>query len=461
MAINELIARGANPIEIESPVNRLAKMLQIQGAQQNIARGEMEQDKYRQGVEQSNRLLEMYRGRAQDETDDAFNARLRAGGFAKNAIDNEEFADKRRKASVEASAKEIETAMKKLDIAGSAFNQVRQSPTLENANAVLDYLGSNRVYTREQVAEYKAQVAANPADIGRLADIAFRSAIDAKDQLAKNTSENLGGNMAYNSTDPLTGKVTQTGLVPITQSADNAATAKAAADRLQAEIAARAREAALGRSNTMEIAKMADTRQREANTDGYSTKPLPTAALKMQNDAIDVIGAAGGINKMLSGVEKQIEDKKVKFGPVSNLMNQGLNAAGMSTEESRNFSSFKSNLEKIRNESLRLNSGVQTDGDAQRAWNELFQNINDTELVKQRLGEIKSLNNRAVELQKLKVDGIRANYKAAPYDYGKLPDAGGATPPAALNPQDAQALAWANANPNDPRAAKIKQRLGQ
>jgi len=158
---------------------------------------------------------------------------------------------------------------------------------------------------------------------------------------------------------------------------------------------------------------------------GYSSKPLPTAALKMQNDAIDAIGTAGGINKMLSGVEQKIADKKVKFGPVSNLINQGLNAVGSSTEESRNFASFKSDLEKIRNESLRLNSGVQTDGDAQRAWNELFQNINDTDLVKQRLGEIKSLNNRAVELQKLKVDGIRGNYKAAPFDYGKLPDAGG------------------------------------
>lgn len=179
---------------------------------------------------------------------------------------------------------------------------------------------------------------------------------------------------------------------------------------------------------TMRGQNMTDARAREANSaDGYSTKPLPTAALKMQNEAIDAIGTAGGINQMLSGVEKQIADKKVKFGPVSNLANQGLNAIGMSTEESRNFSSFKSDLEKIRNESLRLNSGVQTDGDAQRAWNELFQNINDTELVKQRLGEIKSINNRAVDLQKLKVDNIRGNYKAAPFDYGKLPDAGGAS----------------------------------
>ena len=34
-------------------------------------------------------------------------------------------------------------------------------------------------------------------------------------------------------------------------------------------------------------------------------------------------------------------------------------------------------------------------------------------------------------------------------------------PAGASNPQDAAALEWANANPNDPRSAKIKQRLGQ
>jgi hypothetical protein len=224
MAINELIARGSNPIQFESPVNRLAKMLQIQGAQQNIARGEMEQDQYRQGVERKNKLVQLMSGLPADATDDQRSAALKGGGYFDEADKLDKNALKRREIGSKASAEDIATARKKLDIAGSAFNQVRQSPTLENANAVLDYLGANGVYTPELVAQYKAQVAANPADIGRLADIAFRSAIDAKDQLAKNTSENLGGNMAYNSTDPLTGKVTQTGLVPITQSADNAAT---------------------------------------------------------------------------------------------------------------------------------------------------------------------------------------------------------------------------------------------
>ena len=158
----------------------------------------------------------------------------------------------------------------------------------------------------------------------------------------------------------------------------------------------------------------------EAANGGYSAKPLPAAALKMQSDAVDAIGTAAGINDQLTKVASQIETGKLSFGPVSNAIGGVRNAMGMSNEQSRNLSSFRSTMEKLRNDSLRLNAGVQTDGDAQRAWNELFQNINDTDLVKQRLKEITAINKRAEELQRLKVDQIRGNYNAPPLDLGPI-----------------------------------------
>jgi len=158
-------------------------------------------------------------------------------------------------------------------------------------------------------------------------------------------------------------------------------------------------------------------KQGQQSGDGYSTKPLPAGALKIQDEALSAYGAAGNIQTSLDSKLKQIEDGKLKFGPLSNVANKGLNAAGMSSEESRNFASFMSDLERLRNESLRLNTGVQTDGDAQRAWNELFQNINDTDLVKQRIIEIKGINARGAELQRLRIDGVRSNYNASPYDF--------------------------------------------
>jgi hypothetical protein len=151
-------------------------------------------------------------------------------------------------------------------------------------------------------------------------------------------------------------------------------------------------------------------------------KPLPTAALKMVQEGKDAIGTASSINADLSAIDKQIADGKLTFGPLSNLANAGLNAVGASTEESRNFATFKANMEKLRNDSLRLNKGVQTDGDAQRAWNELFQSISDTKVVQQRLAEIQKINDRAVQLRKLDIDGVLANYGHQPMDTSAYTD---------------------------------------
>ena len=163
-----------------------------------------------------------------------------------------------------------------------------------------------------------------------------------------------------------------------------------------------------------------------------TNKPMPAAALKMQQAELDALSTASGIDGQLGRIQGQLDTGKLSFGPVSNLLNQARNASGMSTEESRNQASFRSTLEKLRNDSLRLNAGVQTDGDAQRAWNELFTNLNDTDLVKQRLGEIRGINTRAAQIRKLNVDGIRANYGRDPLDTSQYeqPGTGQAQQPA-------------------------------
>ena len=141
-----------------------------------------------------------------------------------------------------------------------------------------------------------------------------------------------------------------------------------------------------------------------------ANKPLPVGALKLRIEAKDAADTADGINQRLSTVEKRIEDGKLSLGPVKNVMNSALNFSGISTEESRNLASFKAELEKLRNDSLRLNKGVQTEGDSQRAWNEILTNINDQELVKQRLAEVKQINERAKNLRLMEIDSINRNY---------------------------------------------------
>jgi len=158
---------------------------------------------------------------------------------------------------------------------------------------------------------------------------------------------------------------------------------------------------------------------KEANNIGRAGqgKPLPVQALKLQNEELDTIGTLGGINADLNNVQQQIDNKKLKLGPVENLLSRAKNYTGMSDDNSRNFATFKSTLEKQRNDSLRLNKGVQTEGDAQRAWSEIFDNLNDGPLIKKRLAEIQAINQRGADLKKLNIDQIRANYGAEPMDY--------------------------------------------
>lgn len=149
---------------------------------------------------------------------------------------------------------------------------------------------------------------------------------------------------------------------------------------------------------------------------GKKPKPMPPAALKMQQEALDAIGTASNISTDLNAVKSLVDSGKLDLGMFSNAIGSGLNYAGLSTENSRNLATFKATLEKLRNDSLRLNKGVQTEGDAQRAWNELLANINDNKLVSKRLEEIQNINNRAATLHEMNVENIRNNYSLPTLD---------------------------------------------
>lgn len=145
-------------------------------------------------------------------------------------------------------------------------------------------------------------------------------------------------------------------------------------------------------------------------------KPMPASVLTLQNK---IIGEASGAGNVIGSTQKyidMIDSGKLDLGLFSNMASQGRNAIGYSNETSRNFNSFKTDLEKMRNDSLRLNSGVQTDGDAQRAWNELVANLNDPLVVRQRLEEINGYNQAALAIKQGQLEDIRTQYGKEPLD---------------------------------------------
>lgn len=168
-----------------------------------------------------------------------------------------------------------------------------------------------------------------------------------------------------------------------------------------------------------------------------SATQLPAPALKMQNELLEEIGIAGSIKSDLAKLDGQLATGDLNVGPFSNLINRGRNVIGRSTPESQNFNTFQTTLERLRNDSLRLNKGVQTEGDAQRAWAELMGNTNDPAVVRKRLQEIQNINDRAITLKRMQIDQVRGNYGLEPMDVNSFSNpqtaitAAGATPGAA------------------------------
>lgn len=180
-----------------------------------------------------------------------------------------------------------------------------------------------------------------------------------------------------------------------------------------------------------------------------ASNPLPVGALKMQNDILDSFSAAKNAQDLSKSIINNIDSGALDLGPFSNLAYKSQNFAGYSTPKSQAFGSLQTSLEKLRNETLLLHKGVQTEGDAVRAMNEIISNVNDPKLLKINMEKLNSLNARAAEIQKQKLNTIRTNYGVEPYDFGQieslnaynnsnlntvppggLPPAPGATPPA-------------------------------
>tara|TARA_R110000868_G_scaffold199448_2_gene446103 strand:+ start:11683 stop:12963 length:1281 start_codon:yes stop_codon:yes gene_type:complete len=227
MAINELIARGTTPVQIESPVNRLAKVLQIQGAQQNIARGEMEQDQYRQGVERKNKLISLMSGLPGDATDDQRSAALKGGGYFDEADKLDKGSLERRKIGSEADSKDIETEIKKV---GQYRDMVASAKDPQQAALFMQIMHSDPHMAKTPIGKVPleqalSQIGQDPESFNNWKNqFALGSAQFIEKNKPTYQTQNLGGTSQTLALPGLGGAPVVANSAPITQSADNAAT---------------------------------------------------------------------------------------------------------------------------------------------------------------------------------------------------------------------------------------------
>lgn len=98
-------------------------------------------------------------------------------------------------------------------------------------------------------------------------------------------------------------------------------------------------------------------------------------------------------------------------------MDSVLQTVGAAGEEEINSAQFNTFLEKLRNDTLRLNKGVQTEGDARRALNEIIANKNDTKVVRAQLARLRDINERAIEIRKRNINRRRKTQNVDSFDF--------------------------------------------
>lgn len=165
---------------------------------------------------------------------------------------------------------------------------------------------------------------------------------------------------------------------------------------------------------------LATYKQLKAARPAGKTYAMPGGVRNKLNEDLETISVTSASNARLEPYKTDLASQKINLGPVRNLFMQGQNAVGMSSPDSRRFATFRADLEKMRNDSLRLNKGVQTEGDAVRAWNELMTNLNDEKLVAARLEQIQSYNDEAIRQKKQIVSATSRQYGQPEPDYGRL-----------------------------------------
>ncbi|WP_462052562.1 hypothetical protein ACSYS7_001793 [Stenotrophomonas maltophilia] len=275
----------------------------------------------------------------------------------------------------------------------------------------------------------------------------------------------VAGDVAYNpyAQPDQTVNVTPLGEATIGQRRASAASSYASANNSNAS-AARTRQAA-----GIDAAKFGLERSGQWNPGGKSAggtlgdsgKPLPVGALKDLLAVEDALGGTAVLNDIIQKNAARLADGTLKISPQNAALAWGRTGLGMATGGDVALNEWKSDLTKIVNESLRLNKGVQTEGDAQRAANELM-SANDPRTAAAALARLAKFNRQAVELHTRKQDIINANYGRSgtpgvtPRDFGGtlgdppsargpgLPAAGAAGAQRARNPRTGQVLVLIN-----------------
>jgi ligand-binding sensor protein len=154
---------------------------------------------------------------------------------------------------------------------------------------------------------------------------------------------------------------------------------------------------------------------RQAAADRKGTKLNPSLQKEEDADFTTIDGAKAAAADIQPVIDN-LTSGKLQLGALQNAFNASRNFFGRSTPESQAYAELERGITRITNESLRLNKGVQTEGDAQRAAKEVIAAFgkNDTALMTKALQDLQRINLRAAESKAQMIDRRRKSQGVEP-----------------------------------------------
>ncbi|CAE6836496.1 hypothetical protein [Xanthomonas arboricola] len=144
-----------------------------------------------------------------------------------------------------------------------------------------------------------------------------------------------------------------------------------------------------------------------------SEKPMPPGAMKQVFDLQDQLQGSENVMTMTQKHLQRLEAGQLDVRPGAAAEGWMRNKAGLSDANSRNLAEWDADRTEMVNESLRLNKGVQTEGDAARAIKGLME-ASDAKSLKQSMARLQAVNQRAIALRQQQIGTLYRNYGRGP-----------------------------------------------
>lgn len=432
MALDPVLSAGVKPIEIQNPMNSLVQMMQIKQAQGQF-------DQQQRAIEDQNKLRDYFQ--KNDPNSPNFVRGLYAVDPAKAMTYDKSRLDSK-KDQAEIDTKAFALASDREKGYKQTLSALHDRPDLNKPMAIsaMQTRLDQGLITPQMFQHIVTDLPDDPVALRQQLRQGLMERLTPEQQLTlfapKPVEQSNGQTKTMVDNNPLSKTYGQATGAPAVQM-------MATPDAVLTDTRARS-EGAANRGVTMRGQNMTDARATEANaiklaepkpmTDSQSKALLFGERMKQANDALASLEKYGTLSSI------PFSRAPIVGGAVTALSSGNQQALD---QAKRNFSSAV----------LRRESGaVISPSEYDNVDKQYFPQIGDSEQVKAQ----KAAN------RDLAIQGVLAE---VPQQHrGSIKAATPQPKPAqsaAQNPMDAQALQWANANPNDPRAKAIKQRLGQ